>query len=139
MAIPKQHNLWGQDGNYGRPVTLWIVLFGWIVFCVSFALISFASLEPATTPPDGLYWDKVLHLVAYGALTFGLIFAWPRKSLVLIFLVSFGLGVVLEFLQGTVAIGRTTSIWDAVANALGALTIIGLWIGVCPLLKHNPA
>lgn len=90
-------------------------------------------------PPGGSNLDKVLHILAYGALTFGMIFALPRRSLVAIFLAAFVYGGFIEFLQGTLGEGRTMSFWDALANGVGALIIIGIWVMVCPLLKQTPA
>lgn len=90
-------------------------------------------------PPSGSNIDKILHILAYGALTFGMIFALPKRSLVAIFVAAFIYGGFIEFLQGTLGQGRTMSVWDALANGMGSLIVIALWILVCPLLKHNPA
>jgi len=91
------------------------------------------------TPPSGSNMDKLLHAAAYGVLTTGLVFAWPKRSLSIIFAVAFGFGALIEFLQGRLAIGRTASLADALANGAGALAIILIWIWICPRLKHNLA
>ncbi len=83
--------------------------------------------------------DKLIHAGAYAVLTAGLVFAWPKRSLLIIFCISVGFGAIIEVLQHTVATGRTGSLADAAANGVGALAIILIWMGVCPLLKHYPA
>ncbi len=95
-------------------------------------------MTPVGAPPSGMHLDKLLHAIAYGVLTFGLVFAWPKRALPLIFAVTFIYGIILEIMQGTLAEGRTASLFDALANGLGALLIIGLWIWICPRLKQNP-
>lgn len=135
MANP---SVW-QSSNYPRPGRTWLIAFGWISFITCFALISTISMISVMAPPSGSHLDKILHTLAYGALTFGMIFAVPRGSLRAIFAVAFVYGGIIEFLQGTLGEGRTMSLWDALANGLGALIIIGLWMLIYPLLKQNPA
>jgi len=96
-------------------------------------------MTPSAAPPSQLHLDKVLHMIAYAVVTFGLIFAKPRTSLPLLFSVSFGVGLLLEILQGTVAHGRTASLADALANGAGALTVIALWILVWSFRPISPA
>ncbi len=96
-------------------------------------------MVPTGAPSSALHLDKILHLVAYGVLTSGMVFAWPKRALPHIFAASFGLGVILEFMQGAFAIGRTASVFDAMANGAGALLIIGFWVWIWPKLGLNPA
>ncbi len=133
-----QNPIW-HISAFPRPSWNWLVLFGWIFFLVCFLLISIVSMKSVMAPPSGNHFDKVLHILAYGALTFGMIFAMPKRSLVAIFTAAFIYGGFIEFLQGTLGEGRTMSLWDALANGIGALIIIGLWVLFCSLLKHNPA
>ncbi len=139
MTIQKQSIFERQSKLYARPMLSWVILLGWLVVCVSFAIITFASMRTVAAHVSDFQWDKVYHALAYAVLTLGLLFAWPRRALITVFLVAFGLGVALEVFQGTIAFGRTASIWDAMANAVGSLTIIAIWMRVCPLVKHNPA
>lgn len=124
---------------FPRPLYLWLVAMGWVVFVVSLFLISSASLMSVMAPPSGSNMDKVLHILAYGVLTTGMVFALPRRSLTIIFVTTFIYGLIIEVLQGTISQGRTASLADAAANGFGALVIILLWVWICPRLKHNPA
>lgn len=115
------------------------MVIGWLILASSFLLITGGSMMKVLAPPSGGNLDKILHAFAYGVLTTGLVFAWPKRSLVVIFMIAVGFGTLIEVLQHTLATGRTGSIADAAANGAGALAIILIWIGICPFLKHNPA
>jgi len=132
-----QNSVW-HSSNYPRPGWTWLVVFGWVFFVACFIIITTVSMKTVMAPPSGNNLDKVLHALAYGALTFGMIFALPRRSLVAIVVAAFVYGGIIEFLQGSLGQGRTMSIWDALANGLGALIIVGLWMLVCSLLRRNP-
>lgn len=131
-------SIWHKT-SYPRPDWNWLIIFGWIVLLVSLLLISTASMVSVMAPPSGNNFDKVLHIGAYGVLTFGMVLALPRRSLAVIFTAAFVYGVFIEFLQGTIGQGRTASWADALANGMGALIIILLWIWICPRLNHNRA
>lgn len=90
---------------------------------------------PMAAPPSGLHLDKVLHAFAYAILTVGLIFAWPKRALPLIFVVAFGIGGIIEICQGLFASGRTASFADALANGFGGLTVILTWMILYPLYQ----
>lgn len=121
---------------FPRPSWQWLVALGWLVLIVSFLLISTISMISVMAPPSGNNLDKLLHLGAYGVLTFGMVFALPKRSLAVIFAVTFVYGVIIELMQGAFGEGRTASAADALANGLGALIIILFWIWLSPRLKH---
>jgi len=125
--------------DFPRPDYFWLIFLGWFVFSSSFLLISGISMVPTGAPSSTMHLDKVLHLIAYGVLTSGMVFALPKRALPHIFAFCFGVGVILEIMQGTFAIGRTASIFDAIANGAGALIIIFLWMWIWPKLGLNPA
>lgn len=93
-------------------------------------------MTQVVAPPSGGNLDKITHMVAYAVLTSGMVFAWPKRSLFIIFAFAFSFGVIIEIAQGTVAIGRTASLADAIANGVGILAIILFWMWICPRLKH---
>ncbi len=90
-----------------------------VLFAVGVVLIALVSLAPQEAlPPVGL-WDKLQHLLAYGALALvgGVAFPGRRRLLVLGgWLVL--LGCALELAQAEIP-GRFASIGDALANAFG--------------------
>ena len=124
---------------FPRPGNKWVIAAGWIVFAFSFLIITMFSVQPVSAPSSQFQLDKILHALAYASLTFGMIFAWPKRSLVLIFTGAFVLGALLEIYQGTLGVGRTASIYDALANGVGSALVIGLWVFICPRLTHNLA
>lgn len=74
-------------------------------------------LLPNAGPPGQLQLDKVAHLIAFGAIGFsGYLGAGRRPSALM--LVSLGLAVLLEWLQGFVP-GREYSLADCAANLVG--------------------
>lgn len=122
--------------RFSRPDWVWLVSIGWLILAGSFLLITGASLMKVMAPPSGSNIDKLIHAGAYAVLTTGLVLAWPKRSLLVIFFIAVGFGILIEYLQHTLAIGRTGSWADALANAIGALAVIGIWIWICPRLKH---
>jgi len=122
--------------SYPRPLWQWLVASGWLIFIVSFLLISTISMISVMAPPSGNNLDKFLHIGAYGVLTFGMIFALPKRSLAVIFTATFIYGVIIEFMQGAFGEGRTASWADALANGLGALIVILIWMWISPRLKQ---
>jgi len=94
-----------------------------------------SSQSTLPQPPGPLGWDKLQHLLAYGALSFaiGLWISpafWKRRSLftlLLTTLIGSAYGAIDEIHQYFVP-GRHSNVWDWVANTLGsflgALTIM---------------
>lgn len=84
--------------------------------------------------PHLIFFDKLLHAVAYGVLAATVLFAAPvwlkRKSLVLTAIVAvifcFLYGMSDEFHQSFIP-GRFVSGWDVVADVFGALVVAGFW------------
>jgi VanZ family protein len=106
----------------------WYLGLGWALACVIVALSLMP--QPPQAPP-GLTWDKLQHFLAYGALTgwFALLCANPRS----LWIHGMGfvlLGALIEPLQGWLTTTRSPDVWDAAANALGAL--FGLGLGFSP-------
>jgi VanZ family protein len=96
------------------------------------AAITTLSLMPQPPqPPPGLTWDKLQHCLAYGALTgWFALFCGSRRSLLLHGLGFVALGALIEPLQGLLTATRTPDMYDAAANALGAMA--GLGLGLSP-------
>jgi VanZ family protein len=82
-------------------------------------VIGFLSLQPVENLPDVQIWDKLQHLVAYGALAFCGVIAYPSHA-VRIIATTIAYGIAIEFAQGLVP-GRQTSFGDGIANSLGAM------------------
>jgi VanZ family protein len=90
--------------------------------------ISFVSIQPVGAGGSIPHLDKVLHALAYAILTGFALFALPRQTLLVIFLVISTYGAGLEVVQGLFTIGRTASVFDAMANAIGTLIMLALWV-----------
>jgi VanZ family protein len=82
-------------------------------------VIGFLSLQPIDNLPDVQIWDKIQHLVAYGAMVLAGLIAYPRYVW-RVMAVTIAYGIAIEFLQRLVP-GRFPSFGDAVANTLGAV------------------
>jgi len=124
--------------NSPRPNHWLLIALGWIVFLGSFVTIGVVSLTAVSAPPSVNHMDKLLHAGAYAVITAGLLFALPKRALPGLFIFAFAFGLLLEFLQGTLAVGRTASLYDALANGFGSLLVIFVWLGLFSQLKSNP-
>ncbi len=92
-----------------------------VVWIISIGTVSYLSVVPQVEFPFYFRWsDKLYHFLAYFWLSvlpfFG--FASAKKALAWA-LLMIPLGIGLEFAQGFVP-GRLFSIWDMIANSLGA-------------------
>lgn len=82
--------------------------------------IVWASLRPAGPGGAIPHLDKVLHLGVYALLACGLALAWPKLSKAKVFWSCVIFGGAIELAQGVIAIGRTASLMDGLANSLGS-------------------
>lgn len=90
--------------------------------------IVWVSLRPAGTGGAIPHLDKVLHLAVYAILAAGITIGWPKLSKLRVFWGCVIFGAAMEIGQGLIGSGRTASVWDAVANSLGAA--LGVYIAV---------
>lgn len=97
-----------------------IQIFFWFVFCAVLVLsLWFGDLKISTVDD----FDKIKHFSAYFALSFLLAMGWTlpnTRAIALAFASLFILGGSIEWLQSLPIIGRTTSIWDILANTIGS-------------------
>lgn len=92
------------------------------------AAILFLSLQPAGDMVGPPYADKVQHAVAYGGLTLLTALGWPKLRLLAVVIMATTFGIGVEIAQGLGGQGRMFSVFDGMANGVGA-TIVGLIIG----------
>lgn len=79
--------------------------------------------------------DKLVHLIAYGALGTFAMPALPRIRPIAIF-IGLGLfGVIIEFLQGVMGLGRTADILDAASNLTGLALAVAFWMVITKLAR----
>ena len=76
--------------------------------------------------------DKWVHLVLFGGFTFLWLCARPVTTtswLATLFLIAVGLGAFIELMQGLLTfLGRSMELMDAVADSIGGLAGIGLFV-----------
>ena len=110
-------------------------------------LIMYLSLtSPDTFKKVPLYnipfLDKIVHFGMYFGLMSVIIFE-NRKTikstanLLLIALIPFFYGILMEILQSTLTINRTGSIFDVIANLAGILVSLLLWLWIKPVIKET--
>jgi len=109
---------------------LWLTL-GWILVALSLV----ACLLPGNDIPNvpGMN-DKSLHIVGYLALTLWFTGIYPRSRYVVIAVLLLLMGILVEFLQGAMHLGRFAEVRDVYADAAGiaagvilALLLLGGW------------
>lgn len=93
--------------------------------------------------------DKIIHGLMFGTLTFAFLFdicrhnGWRQVVLPLVSLVALGcgaFGIIIEFLQEWMGLGRGLEIYDMVADLTGAVAFGVIWLFVQPVLvkkKHD--
>jgi VanZ family protein len=100
----------------------------WIgIWAALAAITTVLYLLPNAGPPGRAHLDKIAHLIAFGSVGFSAMLASQRRWMSAPLLISFGLAMVLEWLQSYVP-GREYSMLDWVAN------LVGLGLGVAAAL-----
>ncbi len=95
--------------------------------------IVWASLRPAGTGGAIPHLDKLLHLLVYAFLAFGMALAWSKLSKMKVFWACVAFGGIMELAQGLIGVGRMASLWDGLANSLGAA--LGVYIASLIMAK----
>ena len=95
------------------------------------------SVTPGVSLPkfDLFATDKLGHLAAYGILSWLLLWGYTRakgrrpdwKTGLILFVLSAGYGVLMEFVQGSFIPGRFFEVDDMIANAAGAAIASGFF------------
>jgi VanZ family protein len=104
-----------------------LLVIGWIM--IAGAVL--ASLLPAQKLPITGVSDKLEHACAYMVLALWFAGVYPRSRYAFIALGLFAMGVVIEWAQGAMNLGRQSDIRDVLANSTGiavglTLALIGL-------------
>lgn len=115
-----------------------------ILFVVIYVgcIAALSLLPPKDLPQVPLFYgaDKVIHFMMY--FLFSVLFCWALKtelnysSLFFIISITVGWGILMEYLQLDMHIGRSFSWYDILANSLGVLS--GITIYKLGLLLKSP-
>lgn len=100
--------------------TLWIAL-----FAADCAAVLWFSLIPSDELPKTGVSDKVEHAIAFAGLAALGIQAFPGRH-VRLALSLLALGIVIEFLQALMNVGRHADVLDALADAVGIAAILAV-------------
>jgi VanZ family protein len=108
----------------------WLPRLAFYLFGPAVALVGWGELSSEPAAIEVVFWDKSLHFIAYfglsGLICLALKADWRVPAATLLIAL---LGAVLELLQGLV--GRDPSVYDEIANILGAVTGAGTgWLVV---------
>lgn len=96
---------------------LWLTL-----ALLSGLFVGYKSLVPTVSIPQITHFDKLLHFVAYFGLAFIFTMGAARRIKPLfICLLVIAYGSLIEVLQYFMALGRSGSVLDGVANGVGAI------------------
>ncbi len=115
------------------PLPVQVVFALMAIFLVGF--ISYESLVAVSAEPMTNHLDKLIHLLAYGALGFVTLPALRHISPALIWVGTGMFGVLIEILQGQMGIGRNAELWDGVANFSGAFLAVIAWVLISSLFR----
>ena len=105
----------------------------WIAFLWTILIVYFSFKTPEATPKiDFLFADKLVHFGFY----FGFVFLWygylyfknrlPKNTKLVLVILAIVIGSVIELGQGFLTANRQADVFDAMANAMGAISGIGI-------------
>ena len=98
-----------------------------VAFSAAFAITAVLLLLPGDTLPQMPLWDKAEHAATFAMLTILGHSAMERSRHRLLLVAGLiGFGILTEMLQ-TFVPGRSSEIADAVADAVGVLTVTTVW------------
>jgi hypothetical protein len=96
-----------------------------VAVLVSLAVL-FAPADDVPSAPPGV--DKLVHLAVFAALALTGRWAGGRTAVLTVLLVLYA--AVSEVVQGVSSLGRSASVADWVADAIGVLAGLALWAGL---------
>ena len=111
-----------------RHPRTWLIL-GW-VFVVLAVIASIVPIQRLPQPP-GLN-DKVEHMAGYALLALWFVGIYPRSRYVVIAIGLFAMGLLIEWAQSAMQLGRHGDVRDVFANCVGigvGLTLGFMWLG----------
>jgi VanZ family protein len=91
------------------------------VSVLGFLVLLWAAFRPEPIPQYTQDFDKWTHLIAFGGLTFAVLLAFPRWSLMLVCAALILVGVGIEFGQEWFLPKRAFDWQDALADGVGVL------------------
>lgn len=104
------------------------------LFFFGLALVTLLALIPGTAVPTAVqFWDKAQHSIAFAALTISGCLAFPHQ----VRTVCIGLlahGAVIEIVQATLTATRFGDVEDWLADGIGVLVGVSLYLYVSPKL-----
>jgi VanZ family protein len=110
-----------------RHPRFWLVL-GWVFVAFS-TLASIVPVRKLPIPP-GLN-DKIEHMVGYALLALWFAGIYPRSRYAVIAGLLFLMGLVIEWLQGVMNVGRSADFRDVIANVTGIAIGLSLaWVAL---------
>jgi hypothetical protein len=95
------------------------------MFALVSGLILYASLAPAQALPEVSLWDKAEHALAWAGLTLLGLGFWPGRRWA-IAAYALALGLMVEFGQANMDLGRMGDWRDLLADAIGIAAALGL-------------
>lgn len=111
-----------------RHSKAWLVL-GWL-FVLLALVASLAPVQKLPQPPE--INDKIEHMAGYALLAIWFAGIYPRSRYVVIAIGLFVMGLLVEWAQSAMQLGRHGDLFDVIANCLGiaaGLMLSFLWLG----------
>ncbi|WP_161971672.1 VanZ family protein [Flavobacterium silvisoli] len=120
--------------------TIFVLALSWTVLIAFLCLVKFGKLPNIPVSEA----DKYVHFTFHFVFTFlwGH-YVWAKntstelKPIIKVFLVSFGYGILIEFLQETFTTTRHADVLDVLANTAGAATALGIFFWMKKLKKRR--
>lgn len=106
-----------------KKKSFWLAL-GWTFLILFLSFKSASSFKTKLTFPNQ---DKVVHFMFYFVFVFlwyRFLFSIKKNSIgfvLFVCLFAFGLGLIVEYLQGVLTVDRSSDVYDVMANGLGVV------------------
>jgi VanZ family protein len=104
------------------------------LYALAVAVLLYLCLAPSRDLPQVNVWDKAEHAIAWLVLAGVGLLLFPRRALT-IGVFAIAVGVLVEILQGSPAIGRDADVRDVLADSVG----VAVALAIGSLARRPPA
>lgn len=119
-----------------RIITL-IYKIRWPLFVLCLSVLCYGLFRPAAPPNPFSHSDKVLHCLAFFGFSLVARFAFVNKANGLIWLFLLALAPASEYLQHYLQPHRSFSWLDILANSMGVLLALLMWLAIQENIKNR--
>lgn len=107
------------------------------LFLICLSVLCYGLFRPESPPNSFSHSDKVLHCLAFFGFSLAARFAFVKKANGLIWFFLLALAPVSEYLQHYLQSQRSFSWFDILANSMGVLLALLMWLAIQENIKNR--